>query len=68
MKSKRETWLVFFRTKSGKLSSMEINGNFSRKEALDIVCAKKKLDRHAGSKNCLEFSLHGPIIKRMCYV
>lgn len=62
MKYKKVTWMVWYRTKSGKLSSMEVDGRlFSKEEAMREAMNKR------GFK-CLEMAPSGPIVKRMCYV
>lgn len=61
MKYKKETWMVWYRTKSGKLSSMEVDGSLSKEEAM------REAMNSRGFK-CLEMAPSGPIVKRMCYV
>lgn len=70
MKYKKVTWMVWYRTKSGKLSSMEVDGELlSKQEAIDIVTEVKKLAPGPVSGFAhLEYAMGGPIVKRMCYV
>lgn len=68
MEKKRESWLVFYRTKSRQLGCMEVGGNLTKEEAIDKVKVKRKLtnDPSLGWR-CLEYSQSGPIVKRLCY-
>lgn len=69
MKYKKVTWMVFYRTKSGKLSSMEVEGSLTKQEAIDKVMEERKISSvYPQNKDCLEWSASGPIVKRMCYV
>lgn len=68
-KIKKETWLVFYRTKTGAPGSMEVDGNLTREEAIDYVVRKKKLtDAPCSGFAYLETGIDGPIVKRLCYV
>lgn len=68
MAGNKETWLVFYRTKNGRLTNMEVNGNMTREDAIDVVVTAKKL---AAAKTdgfpYLEIGSRGPIVKRMHY-
>lgn len=70
MKYKKVTWMVWYRTKSGKLSSMEVDGHlFSKEEAIEEVCRARKLAKKiTPGVAYLEGSPSGPLVKRMCYV
>lgn len=61
MESKKETWLVFYRTKSGVLGSVEVDGSLTKEEAMQEAMNRRGFKR-------LEMTPSGPIIKRLCYV
>ena len=62
MNYKKETWLVFYRTLAGKLTSAEYDcALFNRGDALVETMRRKRF-------KCFETSINGPIVKRMCYV
>ena len=77
MRYKKETWLVFYRTKSGKLSSKEVDimqlvpqastqeqmrFGIDKEEAMELV------KNSVRSFKDFEYSLHGPIVKKLCYI
>lgn len=61
MNYKKETWMVWYRTKSGKLSSVEVDGSLPKSEAMLVAMNQRGFKR-------LEMAPSGPIVKRMCYV
>ncbi len=76
-KIKRESWLVFYRTKSGKLTSKEVeiihNINFKDDpEPLVTFCMSKEdamaIAEHDPAFDHFEIGPSGPIVKRLQYV
>ena len=64
MKYKKETWLVYYRTKNGGLYNFEAPANVSDKEVALTLCkssAKKFKDFERMTDGT-------PIVKRLCYV
>ena len=68
-KIKKETWLVFYRDKRGKLNSMEVNGSMTKEDAIAFVSEEKKLAPvYTDGFSYLEWGLNGPIVKKLVYV
>lgn len=64
MKVKRSNWLVFYRTKSGKLSNFDAPEEVESKEAALALCKAS-----SKSFNDFERGVNGePIVKKMEYV